>query len=179
MKESTFVERRREYRLPFQEKVLFTDGKNPRTAYAANLSRGGVFVKTLDPYPLDTVGSLAFFIPNQLHCLCVKAKAKHIVFDRQRCDVECGMGFQFMELNESQQSLLNLHILQEQTTYMELKRLLKDPEPDPLELAKYLNSIPSLKHNDLLELRYRVNRICVLFEPGSESPELDHEREAA
>lgn len=166
MKEMPFIERRREYRLPFDEKVLLTDGQTSRTAYACNISRGGLFVKTLDPYPLDTVGFLAFFLPSQPLCLCVKGKVKHIVFDRQRCDVECGMGFQFLELNESQQSLLNLHILNEQTTYMELKKLLGEDEPDAQELARQLRKIPSLERMDLLDLRYRINRICVIFEPS-------------
>lgn len=165
MRETPFIERRKEYRLPYQEKVLFADGKNSSTAYAANISRGGVFITTLEPYPIDTTGHVAFMLPTQPASFCVKAKVVHIVFDRQRCEIECGMGFQFMDLNESQRSILNLHILNEQATYLELKRLLKSVRPNQAELEKCLRKMPSLAKYDLLQLKYRVDRICTLFEP--------------
>jgi len=166
MKESNFVERRKEYRLPYMEKVIFTEGHRSGTAYAANISRGGVFVTTLDPFPIDTQVHLAFCLPNQTASFCVKGKVAHIVFDRQRCEIECGMGFQFLELNESQKSTLNLHILNEQTTYMELKKILASKKPDSEEIAKHIRKLPNLARYDLLGLRYKVNRICTLFEPA-------------
>lgn len=166
MKDGNFIERRKEYRLPFNVKIIFTDGKNSMTAYAANLSRGGLFVTSLDPFPIDTTGFIAFFLPNQPTCLCVKAKVVHIVFDRQRCEIECGMGFQFQELNESQKSLLNLQVLNEQSAYLDLKRILAEPVPDSGDLAVALKKLPALEGRDLLHLRYKVNRICTIFEPS-------------
>ena len=176
MAQGSFIERRKEYRLPYGEKVIFTDGRNSGTAYASNISRGGVFVTSLDPFPIDTLVSLAFFLPSQPHSFCVKGKVAHIVFDRQRCEIECGMGFQFLELNESQKSILNLHILNEQSTYMELKKLLAEPKPDSTEIARCLKNMPSLAKLDLLALRYRVNRICTILEP---SPNVDDEKQSA
>lgn len=166
MKNSQFIERRKEYRLPYSEKVIYTDGKKSLTAYAANISRGGVFVMTLDPFPIDTSAHLAFCLPSQELSFCAKAKVAHIVFDRQRCEIECGMGFQFLDLDESQKSILNLHILNEQTTYMELKKLLAVTQPDFQEVGKCLKRVPALTKYDLMGLRYRVNRICTLFEPA-------------
>ncbi len=160
-----FIERRKEFRLPFREKVLFTDGTNTVTAYAANISRGGLFLMSLQPYPLDTICHFAFFLSTQPQSLCVKAKIAHIVFDRQRCEVECGMGIQFKELNESQKSLINLHILNEQQAYQDLRAILNKGTPRPVDLAPHLRKLPHLERLDLLELRYRVNRICTLFEP--------------
>ncbi len=165
MKDANFIERRKEYRLPFNEKIIFTDGKKSMTAYATNLSRGGVFVTSLEPYPIDTDGFVAFFLPGQPTCLAVKAKVVHIVFDRQRCEIECGMGFQFQDLNESQKSLLNLQILNEQSAYLELKRVLAESIPDAADLARGLRKLPYLAGYDLLHLRYKVNRICTIFEP--------------
>lgn len=178
MKENNFIERRKEYRLPFNEKIIFTDGKNSLTAYAANLSRGGLFVTSLDPYPIDTSGYIAFFLPNQPTCLCVKAKVVHIVFDRQRCEIECGMGFQFQELNESQKSLLNLQILNEQSAYLELKQILAESVPDGGELQRALKKLPALVGMDLLHLRYKVNRICTIFEPAPDPFARDSEAAA-
>lgn len=158
------VERRRDYRLPFEEKIIFTDGESAATAYAVNISRGGVFAKTLDPFPLDTRGYIAFMLPHQSHSFCVRAKVAHLVFDKQRAEVECGMGVQFLEMTDSQKAIINLHILNEQRTYLELKKILAAERPDGALLAACLKKMPSLASLDLLGLRYRVNRICTIFE---------------
>src|SRR5262245_10563472 len=105
-----FIDRRKEYRLPFMEKILFTDGTKSVASYAANMSRGGMFVNSLEPFPIDTTGYISFLVPSHPTSICVKAKVVHIVFDRQRCEIECGMGFQFLEVNESHRSILNLHV---------------------------------------------------------------------
>lgn len=166
VKEANFVERRKENRLPFKDKVIFTDGHKSATAHSVNISRGGIFAVSMDPYPIDTQVMLAFMLPSQSASFCVKAKVAHIVFDRQRCEVECGMGIMFLDLTDAQKSILNLHILNEQTAYLELKKVLANPKPDPALLQKYLKRIPSLQEPDILGLRYRVNRICTIFEPA-------------
>ena len=162
-----FQEKRKEYRLPFFEKAIFTDGNKSLPAYASNLSRGGIFMSTLDLFPIETMGHVAFCFPYQTHSVCLKVKIVHLVFDRQRCDVDCGMGLYFLDVSDSLRSLLNLHILNEQASYLELKRLLAVPRPDFSELRKHLKAIPHLQGLDLLALRYRVNRVCTLFEPSS------------
>lgn len=170
MKDTTqFIERRKEYRLPYHDKVIFTDLKNSFTAYGVNISRGGIFVTSLDPLPIDTPVYMAFCLPNQPKAFCVKGRVAHIVFDRQRCEIECGMGLMFMEANESQKSTMNLHILNEQSNYLELKKLLASENPNTVEIQKRLRTMPYLQKYDLLGLRYKVNRICTIFEP---SPQL-------
>ncbi len=167
MKQAQFIERRKENRLPFNDKVIFTDGQKSVTAYAVNISRGGVFVMSLDPFPIDTQIVCAFCLPGQASSFCVKGKVAHIVFDRQRCEVENGMGLMFLELDESQKSTLNLHILNQQSAYLELKKLLLAERPAASEIARCLKKIPTLSPtSDLLSLRYRVNRICTIFEPS-------------
>ena len=159
-----FVERRKQYRLPYEEKIVFTDGNRSFTGYASNISRGGLFVTSLEPFPIDTKGYIAFFIPGQEENLCLKAKVVHVVFDRQRCEIENGMGFVFADLTEQQQELLNNHLTAEEAAYMELKQILSVEHPNNAELVRCLARLPSLRRHDLLALRYRVNRICTLFE---------------
>ncbi len=166
----SFIERRREYRLPFGDKVIFTDGKESVTAYALNISRGGLFVKTLSPFPIQTMTILGFFLPRQEKSICVNAKVAHLVFDKQRCEIDCGMGLTFVDLNESLKNVINNHILNEQRTYQELQKILAVPKPDAHALKESLKKMPSLEGLDLLALRYRVNRICTLFDPAPSSP---------
>jgi len=164
MAQEKFVERRREYRLPYEEKMIFSDGQKSMTGYAVNVSRGGMFMRTLDPLPIDTVGYLAFTLLNHEQSFCMRAKIAHLVFDRQRCEVDCGMGIQLMELTEAQKSILNLHILNQQKSYIELRKILAAPKPDSALLAVALKKMPTLAKLDLLALRYKVNRICTIFE---------------
>lgn len=166
-----FIERRKEPRLPYSEKIILTDGDSCRTAYAANISRGGFFVMSLEPYPLDTIVHLSFFLPHVVSSICLKSKVAHLVYDRQRCEVECGMGVMFLELTDAQKSILNTHILNEQKAYTELKGIFDSFPPDPVEIERCLKSVPALKKYDLLALRYKVNRIYTIFEiiPGDAS----------
>lgn len=159
-----FIERRKEYRLPFSEKIIVTNGVTSVTAHAANISRGGLFIKSLEPFPIDTHAFVIFSLPRQATSLVIRSKVAHIVFDKHRCEVECGMGFQFVEPTKVQKSILNLHVLNEQTTYLELRDLLKAERPDSYAVSKCLKRLPGLIERDLLGLRYRVNRICTLFE---------------
>jgi Tfp pilus assembly protein PilZ len=165
---TTFVERRKEFRLPYEEKVIFSDGEKSLTAYASNLSRGGVFVTSLEPFAIDTQGYLSFFLPSQSQSLCVRARVVHVVFDRQRCEIDCGMGIYFSDLTEAQKSILNLHLLNEQVAYIELKKLLASSNPNSADIARCLKKLPALKRHDLLWLRYKVNRICTILESAQE-----------
>ena len=166
-----FIERRKEYRLPFGGKVIITDGTRSVTAHAANISRGGIFVKSLDPFPIETEIFATFILPHQASSLIVRSKVAHLIFDKQRCEVECGMGFQFLELTKSQKSILNLHILNEQTAYLELREILQVERPDAYASARYMKRLPELTETDLLGLRYRVNRICTLFQKNQVDPD--------
>jgi Tfp pilus assembly protein PilZ len=164
MENSQFVNRRREHRLPYFEKVIFSDGTNHLTAHAINLSRGGLFVTTLDSPPIETHGHLVFMLSSSPKTLCVKVRVAHVVFDLQRCEVECGMGLQFQETTQNQLNLLNIHLSNDQNRYLELRELLKGQKPDMHEVKRLIYQLPGLAHYDLLGLRYRVNRICTLFD---------------
>lgn len=172
MSEKKFIERRKEYRLPFTEKAIFTDGKNSITAHSGNLSRGGMFVLTLNPCPIETEGFLYFMLPGQEVSLCIKAKAVHIVQEMKKCEIECGVGLKFMEVSSSQRSRINLYILSEQMAYLEVRDILKSERPDSKLLQKLVSRLPWLQGLDLLAMRYRVDRVCAMFDAFSNMPDL-------
>ncbi len=172
MKDTKFIERRREYRLPFMEKAIFTDGTKTITARCGNISRGGMFLLTLDPFPIESEGHLLFMLPGQSDSLCLKAKAVHIVQETKKCEIECGMGFIFSELTSHARSRLNLFILAEQMAYMELRDILKAERPDNKLMLKIINKLPWLKGLDLLGMRYRVDRVCAMFEAFANLPQV-------
>jgi len=117
----------------------------------------------MDSLPLGTIATLCFLLPNQPNTLCLKAKVAHVVCDRSRADVECGIGFEFLSITKEQKIALNLYLLNSKASYLELKKLLEPKIPDMVEIGRQIKSLPGLRH-DLLYLRYRINRICSLFE---------------
>ena len=169
MDEKQFVNRRREHRLPYFDKVIFSDGKKYMTAHAINVSRGGIFVTTLDSFPIETTGHLAFTLSSHPKSLCAKVRVAHTVYDTQRSEVECGMGLQFLDITQVQLNLVSLHILTDQSHYLELREVLKDEKPDMANIKRLRSKLPGLDHYDLLGLRYRVSRICTLFDQSSMS----------
>lgn len=164
MNKDKFINRRKEPRLPFFDKVIVSSAGKYITAHAINLSRGGIFVTTMDAFPIENNANAVFMLPNYSNTLSIKSRIAHIVFDKQRSEVECGMGIQFLELSQTHSNLLNLYILNDQKNYLELKELLTAEKPDFLSINNLRNKLPGLSHYDLLGLKYRVDRICTLFE---------------
>jgi len=165
--QQNFIEKRRFYRLPFGEPLLVTDTHKTVVGGALNISRGGVFLKTLNPLPLDSVGHVSFVLPGQEKSICFKAKVAHLVFDRQRAEVDCGMGLQFVEVEARHQRILDQYLENEKTAYLALEQVLKARRPVVAEIEKHLEHLTQLKGLDLSELRYRVARICTIFETTS------------
>lgn len=162
--EQHFIEKRRFYRLPFGEPLFVTDGHQTVVGQALNLSRGGLFLKTLNPLPLDALGNLVFILPGNEKSVCLKTKVAHLVFDRQRAEVDCGMGLQFVEISNSHQKMIDDFIEREKTAYLALEKVLKERRPSVNEIEKHLKQLSHLKGLDLSALRYRVYRICTIFE---------------
>lgn len=161
-----FIEKRKFYRLPFMESLLITDGKKTVTGGALNMSRGGVFLKTLTPLSLDSVGHIALVIPGQEKSICLKAKVAHLVFDRQRAEVDCGMGIQFIDLQSHHQRMIDEFLDSEKNAYISLAKVLQARRPSHADIEKHLKQLTYLRGLDLSSLRYKVRRICTIFEEG-------------
>lgn len=165
--QTTFIEKRRYFRLPFGEALLVTDSQSTVVGGALNISRGGVFLKTLNPLSLDSIGHVSFVLPGSKKSICFKAKVAHLVFDRQRAEVDCGMGLQFVEMDAKNQRILDQYIENEKEAYQALNQILKARRPLATNIDVHLQQLTHLRGLDLSELRYRVARICTIFEGTS------------
>ncbi len=161
-------DRRKDYRLPFGGRTVLTDGRVTLTAYAGNISRGGMFLLTLTPFSIETPLNLSFLLPQHPGSLSLKGQIAHIVMDNKRCEVDCGIGVSFLELNDAQKTILNVHMANQKTAFLDLRKLLSLENPDLAEIDRYREILPTLKNLDLLALRYRVERVCTLFEPSAD-----------
>lgn len=159
-----FIEKRQHFRLPFFDSLLMTDGKKTVVGDALNISRGGLFLKTLNSLPLDFSGYLSFLIPGESQSICVKAKVAHLVFDRQRAEVDCGMGIRFIDPEPKVQSLIDTFIEEEKKAYLALAEVLRERRPQVAQVEKFMLRLKHLRGLELSSLRYRVERICTIFE---------------
>lgn len=160
------IEKRKDLRLPYGHKVIVSDGTRSVVVHASNISRGGFFLKSLDPLPLDSTVTALWYLPGQRKTLCCKGKIVHVVFDRFG-EVESGMGLQFQNVNALEQSILDEHFVNERRNYLELKQLLDSDRPNIVEIVACLKRMHQLEELDLLALKYRVQRICALFQQPS------------
>lgn len=158
----SYLEKRKQPRLPFRERVIVTDGTSSQTCFLGNISRGGVFAKSVDIFPLDTPVMVYFFLPKDPVVFASEGKIVHVLYDRQNGDTDCGMGIHF-KLSDSLRERLWAHVDEQITTYLELKTLLdrKDlPVKEIRERAKRLSELDSL---ELTELKYRVHRVFTIL----------------
>jgi hypothetical protein len=159
-----FVEKRKFYRLPFSESLLITDGKKTVCGSALNISRGGLFLKTLEPLSLDSVGHIMFLIPGQNKSISLKAKVAHLVFDKQRAEVDCGMGIQFISVDNQHQKIIDDFLDAEKNAYLSLEKVLAERRPNTADIERHLQQLSYLRGLDLSSLRYKVRRICTIFD---------------
>ena len=158
------IEKRSDVRLPFTSRVLFSNDKGIMVAHGLDLSRGGMFVRTLDTYSIDDLGILSFTLPGVKRVISVKSRIAHIIFDKQRCEIECGLGIQFHDLSSETSEAIRRFLSGQKEAYRELQTLLSNDKPNLSDLSGCLSRIPSISEKDILGLRYRVNRICTLLE---------------
>ncbi len=160
-----FVNRRKEPRLPFSQKIICSTQEETKVTYSLNISRGGVFLLSLDPFPVATTIHVAMWLPGHDRAFTCQGWVTHIVFDRLRCEVECGMGVQFQNLNETQSDMLDMFCRQEQDVYARLLELFENKSANRKLILEQAALIPNLRGRELLEIQYRVHRVCTLFEP--------------
>lgn len=159
-------EKRKQYRLPYESKILLLTQTKSSVAYASNLSFGGLFISTLNFFPVNQELTLYFTLPNSNTTLSAFGRVAHVVLDREHCEVECGMGIQFNFIKTSHQNLIIAHIEEEKKNYLELKKILDSKRPNQADIDTYVKRLPYLqKYQELLVLTYRVNRIATLFLP--------------
>jgi uncharacterized protein (TIGR02266 family) len=90
------------------------------SGFTQDISEGGVFLATHQVYPIGTEMALTFTIEG------TKLNIKSIVRwvrnpdDFRDGDVSPGMGLQFLEMNENDQSLINKYIANHETLFVDL-----------------------------------------------------------
>ncbi len=84
--------------------VTFKTGKQLITSYMKNVSRGGIFIKTDKPLPLNTEVELNFRLPNSYRLF--KTKGLVVWVSPPGGKKQPGIGVQFREMSEEDAAYL-------------------------------------------------------------------------
>ena len=160
----TSIEKRAQYRLPFHYPIIVTHPNYSFTGYSSNISKGGIFVSTMLDLPVGDKVKILFKLPEHPTTLCLNAIITHRILEEQKCEIDCGIGLKFDNIPPKQQSLINLHMLNEKEYYFKLHKILSTPLPSLAEIKKWVEKLPHLKHMDIIELKYKVDRVCLVLE---------------
>jgi uncharacterized protein (TIGR02266 family) len=104
---STFTEKRRHPRIKLITKVTHMAGKFFHYYYSRDLSLGGIFLETQEPFPIGTEVQLEFPLPEVAERLSVKGKVVRIVERAEDAPGPYpGMGVEFMGMTEEARGML-------------------------------------------------------------------------
>ena len=98
-------DKRVQERVDVKVEVTFNTGKQLITSYMKNVSRGGLFIRTDKPLPLDTEVELNFRLPDSYRLF--KARGLVVWNSPKGGRKHPGMGVQFREMSEEDKEHLD------------------------------------------------------------------------
>jgi uncharacterized protein (TIGR02266 family) len=94
-------------RTPTKIEVMFREYGAFVKAYMLNVSNGGLFVKTEEPFPLDHPVSLRLILPSDSTPLDIEGRVVWINPKGRKNSFPKGMGIQFEKMDEAARNKLN------------------------------------------------------------------------
>jgi uncharacterized protein (TIGR02266 family) len=95
---NNFTERREHSRAVAEIEIEFKKDIDFVTSYMLNISKGGLFVKTDDAYPLDTIVLLRFTMPGDTQPIESEGKVVWSNSNKRKGYFPRGMGLKFLKL---------------------------------------------------------------------------------
>ncbi len=100
-------EQRSGQRAPTKIEVMFREYGAFVKVYMLNVSNGGIFVKTEDPFPLDYPVSLRLILPSETTPLDIEGRVVWINPKGRKNSFPKGMGIQFVKMGDAARSKLD------------------------------------------------------------------------
>lgn len=160
------IENRRNYRIPFREKFVFSTPAGVFAGNGVNISKGGAFVSLLENPQIRTgLKCRALFkLNNQSKPISVNAEVKRVIASTANPETVPGLAFEFESVNPEIQAQLNLYLEESRKNFEVIATILGGGEPDILTLSPLLASVQVPPFADLGELRFHVERILKAIE---------------
>jgi uncharacterized protein (TIGR02266 family) len=101
------VEERADPRAEVDLEVRYSSADEFLTAYAKNISGGGVFIRTVNPLPLNGEAQIRFSLPGIPHPFAVKGLVVWTNPYASRTAFPTGMGIKFVELDPDEKEIID------------------------------------------------------------------------
>lgn len=160
------IENRRNYRIPFREKFVFSTPLGVFAGNGVNISKGGAFVSLLDNPPIKTgLKCRALFkLNHNSKPISLNASVKRVIASTSNPETIPGLAFEFEDVGEDLQNILNNYLEESRKNFEVIATILASGEPDLLTLEPLLASVQVPPFSDLGELRFHVERILKAIE---------------
>jgi len=158
------IENRKAYRLPFRSKFVFGTDDEVRTGNTTNISAGGVYVMTLDPFPRETQVRCLFMLTPDGPPLCVDGVVKRVVSPSVSLEETPGIGLNFVDINDQIAESMNNFMTETRKDFEIASTLLMAGEPDLASLEPLLEKMHLPPYSDFGELKFFIERILKAIE---------------
>jgi len=105
-----FIERREHPRAVVQIEIEFKHTIDFVTSYMLNISKGGLFIKTDEALPLDTIVFLRFTLPGDTKLIETEGKVVWCNTKKEKGYFPRGMGIKFLRLNPADAEKIKIFV---------------------------------------------------------------------
>ncbi len=103
------VDRRIDRRIPFRTKVIVDCEGVKKDYYSVNISRGGIYLETDEPFTIDTVISMEITMTNDIK-LNLRGKVVWVSYPHSQSNYIAGMGIKFIDTPTDELEILGKFI---------------------------------------------------------------------
>jgi hypothetical protein len=155
------IENRRDYRLPFRTKVVFSAGDKVYTGNCTNISAGGLFVTLLESAEVmrDSVCHCVFALNPGEDPLTLKVVVKRVIAQDPNPEVIPGVAFSYAEAEALEQGRLREYMDGSRQNFELASTILSSGEPDLTSLEPLIQRMHLPPTTDLGELAFQIERI--------------------
>lgn len=160
------IENRRNYRIPFREKFVFSTPVGVFAGNGVNVSKGGAFVSLLENPQIKTglqCRALFKLTPNSKP-ISLDASVKRVIGSNSNPETVPGLAFEFENIDPQIQALIDNYLEESRKNFEVIATILGSGEPDLLTLEPLLATVQVPPFADLGELRFHVERILRAIE---------------
>lgn len=160
------LENRRNYRIPFREKFVFSTPVGVFAGNGVNVSKGGAFVSLLENPQIKTgLKCRALFkLTPTSKPISLDASIKRVIASGLNPETMPGLAFEFENIDLEIQAIIDNYLEESRKNFEVIATILGSGEPDLLTLEPLLATVQVPPFADLGELRFHVERILRAIE---------------
>ncbi len=153
------IENRKAYRFPFRAKFVVADATKVITGNTVNLSLGGVYVTTMEPFSRSTSLKCLFKLTDEDAPAFTQVTVKRVVVPSEHVEDLPGLALKFVESDTKTLERVKNFLENTRRNYEMASAILASGEPDLSSIKPLLKQMHVPEFFDLGALRFYIERI--------------------